>query len=150
MQIIDATTATPSAAYVKVTGPAGPVVQPYVPFGNPSTGGLTAPSWAELASWLFAAKREVEYEMRKNLPGDCAPSTNGQHWWELVESGCERSWSAPEVTITDDDEGRAEGAPRITVVADGAREDAVGDGEAYYLLCRACMAEVNIDEIDFV
>jgi hypothetical protein len=150
MQIFDATTATPSTAYVKVTGLHGPVVQPYVVLGNPDNGGLTAPTWAELGDWLDLARRKVDRELRKNPPQVCPMLPGGVHNWQLIESGCERTWTGPEVTRTDDDGGLAEGAERVRAVVNALDEQDVSDGWDYFLRCPTCMAEANVDDVEFV
>lgn len=151
MQIFDATTATPSAAYIKVATSEGVSrAQPFIPFGNPDTGGLTAPGWTTILAWLTLAKREVEREMRKNPPEVCSMLPDGKHNWTLVESGCECSWPRIDIAYSDDDEGRAEGARRISVVASTYAKDDASDGEDYFLRCRTCMVEVNVDDVDFI
>jgi hypothetical protein len=145
MQVFETATATPSARYIKL----GDEVRPFVPFGKAETGGLTGEQWVTILSWLIKARREVEHEMRKNPPVACDKALDGGHDWVLIESGCERTWSQVDILETDDDDGRAEGAGRTSAMAHSLSEDAASDGEDYYLFCRNCMAERNVDDVDF-
>lgn len=146
MHVFDTRTATPSAAYIRLED----TVQPYVPFGDPNNGGVTGPKWATILDWLTLAKREVEHEMRRRWPAECSVLPGGEHNWTLVESGCERVWPNVDITEGDDDEGRADGAGRVSVVAHSVDEEGASDGENYYLQCRSCLAERNLDDLDFV
>jgi hypothetical protein len=148
MQVFDTKTATPSAAYIRIEN----TIRPFVKFGRVETGGLSGETWADLLAWLIKARHEVEFEMRDRTDhaGVCTGGTTpGEpHTWTLVESGCERTWTSVELELADDDEGRA-GGDRVAAVATAGSEEAPSDGETYYLQCRYCQAEANVDDVDF-